>query len=500
MAYDFVFLQPNLFEMIRWFIVVVLLLINSHAQSQETPGKTFGGWDNDVGLTICQASDGGFLIAGTTRSFGAGSNDIYLVRIDKNGTVIWTRTIGWKHQDAIRSVIAVDDGFILAGDVWDYGFYRLDIYMMKVDNYGYVVWDQFYGTNSSDLGFKVIPSDDNGYLILGHSTGIEPRGDLLLIKTDHDGNQEWSQNYGSEYDDYGFDLVQQDNGSILMIGSKGGFFETVHANFKNHDADIYVIKSDKNGNEQWQKTFGGNEHDFGQAISISGDGGFFLFGSSQSYGAGSFDMTLIKTNPEFDEVWRKTYGGLEYEYGMSMDKNAHDDLFLFGTTKSFGLNESADFYLIKTDNTGEEIWNLIIGGNETELGHQVIATADSGCIVIGQTNSFGEGGFDFLLTKIDKNGLIEYFINGIDTTFEGELLVYPNPVRGYGKVKFKSTSQPKNYRMELILLNGSVRSLFTIYPPDYDFNTINLSQGFYIYRIISEETSEIIFAGKLVVH
>ncbi len=132
MAYDFVFLPPNLFEMIRWFIVVVLVLINLHTQSQETPGKTFGGWENDVGLTICQASDGGFLIAGTTRSFGAGSNDIYLVRIDKNGTVIWTRTIGWKHQDAIRSVIAVDDGFILAGDVWDYGFYRLDIYMMKI--------------------------------------------------------------------------------------------------------------------------------------------------------------------------------------------------------------------------------------------------------------------------------------------------------------------------------------------------------------------------------
>jgi len=165
-----------------------------------------------------------------------------------------------------------------------------------------------------------------------------------------------------------------------------------------------------------------------------------------------------------------------------------------------GINESADFYLIKTDNTGEEIWNLIIGGNETELGHQVLATADSGCIVIGQTNSFGEGGFDFLLTKIDKDGLIEYFINGIDTTFEGELLVYPNPVRGYGRVKFKSTLQSKSYWMELISLKGSVRSLFTIYPPDYDFNTINLSQGFYIYRIISEETSEVIFTGKLVVH
>ena len=486
--------------MIRWLSIIIILLFLFPAYSQDVPGKTFGGAENDVGFTFCEVENNGYLLAGTTRSFGAGSNDIYLVRITNDGTILWTRTFGWKHQDAVRSVIAVDDGFILAGDVWDYGFLRLDIYLMKIDNYGYLVWNQFYGTNARDLGFKVIQSDDNGYFILGYSRGIETRGDLFLIKTDNDGNQVWSKNYGSEYDDYGFDLFQDDYGDILMIGSRGGFFDDVHANFQNYDADIYLIKADKNGNEKWQKTFGGNEHDFGQAISTTDNKGLFLFGSSQSDGAGSFDMILIKTNSTYDEVWRKTYGGSEYEYGMSMDKNAQGDLFLFGTTRSFGINESADFYLIKTNSDSEEIWNLTIGGDNTEFGHQLIATADSGCIVIGQTNSFGEGGFDFLLTKIDKNGLIEYFINGIDTTFEGELLVYPNPVRGFGKVKFKSTSQPKSYRMELISLNGSVRSLFTIYPPDYDFNTINLSQGFYIYRIISEETSEVIFTGKLVVH
>ena len=483
-----------------WLTVVFILIILIRLHAQDVPGKTFGGAENDVGYTLCKTDVGGFLLAGTTRSFGAESEDMYFVRIDKNGTVLWTKTYGWKHRDNIRSVIAVEDGFILAGDVWDYGFARLDLYLMKIDNYGDMVWDQFYGTNYRESGFKVIPTDDNGYYLLGYSRGFEPRGDLFLIKTDHNGNQVWSNTYGSEYDDYGFDLFQEDNGDVLMIGSRGGFYDDVHANFKNHDADIYLIKINKNGTEQWQRTYGGNSHDFGQAIHPADDGGFFLFGSSQSNGAGSFDMMLIRTNEQFENIWQRTYGGSEYEYGMSMDKSDAGNLFLFGTTKSYGLGESEDFYLIKTNDAGEKLWDLVIGGTGVEYGHQVIATADSGCIMIGQSNSFGAGGFDFLLTKIDKNGLIEYFINGVDTTADKELLVYPNPLRGNGKIKMKPGIPVVNYRMELISLNGSFTRSIIIYPPDYNFNTFNFTSGFYIYRIISEATSEVLYTGKLIVY
>lgn len=486
--------------MIRWAAIVVLIFVSGSIHSQDIPGKSFGGHGNDFGLTFCQTDDGGYLLAGITRSFGAEGNDMYLVRINKDGMLLWSRTIGWKHQDAIRSAIAVDGGFILAGDVWDHGFWRQDIYMMKIDDQGNDVWGRYYGTNAHDIGFKVIPSDDEGYFILGYSRGMETTGDLFLIKTDSIGYQEWSHNYGSEYDDYGFDLLQEKNGDILMIGSKGGFFEDVHNNFLNTDADIYLIKTDDNGNELWQKTFGGNEHDFGQAMSATDDDGFYLFGSSQSNSAGSFDMILIKTDNEYNESWRKTFGGAGYEYGMSIDKNEQGELFLFGTSKSFGLNGSADFYLVKTDAAGEEIWNLGIGGDDVEFGQQVIATADSGCMVLGQTKSFGEGGFDFLLTKIDKNGLVEYFINDIDTAFEGDFVVYPNPVRGNGKIKFKSGPQHETYRMEILSLNGIVNNSTVVQSPDYNFPTHDLAPGLYVYRLISEKTSGTVFTGKLVVH
>lgn len=481
-------------------LIVLTFLIYASSFAQNTPGKTFGGFENDIGLAVCQVSDGGFLLAGTTRSYGAGSSDIYLIRLDKEGSTLWTKTYGWPHKDVIRSVISVSDGFVITGDVWDYGYARLDIYLMKIDTYGNLLWDQIFGTNSRELGFKVIPSNDGGYLILGYTRGIDPVGDLWLIKTDVNGVQIWSKNYGSQFDDYGFDLIQNNTGEIYMIGSKGGFFDDIHANFRNNDSDIYLIKADNNGNEIWQKTFGGDQHDFGQSITISEESGFYLFGSSQSNGVGSFDMTLIKTDVDLNEVWSKSYGGLEYDYGISMDKNGQDDLFLFGSTKSFGINESSDFYLVKTDKHGEEIWSLTIGGKYAEFGQQVISTSDNGCAVIGQSNSFGEGEFDFLFTKVNKDGLIEYFINGVDTTFEGEALVYPNPLRGSGRVKFDINYQHENYRMEIVSLTGIVNRTVTIYAPDYNFYTSQLEPGLYIYRIISEESSNIVFKGKLVVH
>ncbi len=129
-----------------------------------------------------------------------------------------------------------------------------------------------------------------------------------------------------------------------------------------------------------------------------------------------------------------------------------------------------------------------------------MATPDSGCVVIGQTNSYGEGGFDFLFTKVSKNGFVEYFINGIDTLLEGEALVYPNPMRNGGRLKMDSNYSNNKYVMQIISLNGIVTQSFLISPPDYNFSTFNLPSGMYFYRIISEQNSNVIFKGKLIIH
>ena len=483
----------------RIVFLSLIILIPILGFTQNEPTKTVGGPLNDIGYTLCLTNDGGFLLVGTTRADSSRSEDIYMIMFNNQGDELWKKTYGWKHHDLIRSVLPLDNGYLMVGEVWEYGMARLDIYLLKTDLFGNQVWDQQYGTNYRDIGFEVVPSIDNGFLILGHSRGNKNAGDIFLLKTNDAGEEIWRKTYGSIYDDYGHGLFQLENGTIYIFGSKGAFYNDVHANFKNHDADMYLIKADENGNEIWEKTYGKSEHDLGYSMTKASDGGLYLFGSSQSYGNGSFDMLLIRINDQGEVVWQKTYGGTNYEQGLSMVKNEQDELFLFGTTKSFGENNSPDLFLIKTDDEGNEIWNLTIGGDNIEIGYKVVATPDSGCAVIGQTNSSGNGKYDMAFVKVDNNGLIEYFTNSEDTALKGEFVVYPVPLRNLGRIKFKNDHTVNVYHMEIISMSGVHARSFTIYPPDYSFNNISLPAGLYVYRIISEDNSTVLYKGKLVI-
>ena len=175
-----------------------------------------------------------------------------------------------------------------------------------------------------------------------------------------------------------------------------------------------------------------------------------------------------------------------------------NELFLFGTTNSFGTNDSPVMYLIKTDDHGNEIWTLTIGGDKAEYGYQVVATPDSGCLLIGESASFGNGMADFFITKIDKNGLIEYFLDSIDVFMEEEMVIYPNPARKQGRIKFKNNIISE-YTMTLVSVSGSIIRTLNIYPPDYNFNVSTFPNGIYFYLISSPSNSSILFKGKLLI-
>lgn len=483
------------------FLTVILTFQIGFLFPQDTsPGLTFGGKNNDIGYSLSHTGDGGYLLAGSTRSFGEGSSDIYIVRLNKYGYFLWDKVYGGEHFDAVRSVIRVNDGFVLAGDMWGSGHGRLDTYLMKIDNTGSKLWDRHFGTKDRDNGFKVKTCHDGGFLIIGYSRGFQSwgAGDFFVIRTDDEGNEKWQNHYGENYDDYGMDILEDQDGSILMIGTSAGFYNDVQANYMVHDADILLIKTDKNGTEIWRKTFGGTGHDFGYAITKANDG-YFLLGSTQSYGNGSFDMLLIKTDSEGNEQWHKTFGGTDYEYGISMVKNNDGDLYLFGTTKSFGQNGSADYYLVKTDDEGNELWTLTIGGDDVDLGNSLIADEDNGCTVIGQSKSYGEGKFDMFIVKVDKNGKIEDLINGTDSLSDDNFMVFPNPVSVQGRIKINSSVHQPRLIMEMFTSSGQAVKSYTLKQPGYDFNVETIPSGTYIYRIHSPGSSGILFSGKLIV-
>jgi len=468
------------------------------AFSQAVPGITIGGEKNEVGLSICASHDGGYVIAGSTRSYGNGSNNFLFVSVDESGEVKIERNYGWDKQDFFRKVIPVEGGYVFVGDSYNLGFSGLDIYMLKTDRFGYSEQGFAYGTNKRDNAFDIIKTEDNGFLILGHSRLENPKGDILLFKVNQEGEKLWQKSYWDDGNDYAFKIIKssQDDGYVF-VGSKNGFFDDVHADFHTHDADIMLIKIDPDGNELWRKTYGKSEHDFGYSVCNASDGGYYLLGSSQSYGNGSFDMLLIKTDEEGTRQWIKSFGGANYEYGKSIVMNNEGNLYLVGSTKSFGTEDTPDVYIVKTDPQGNEIWSETFGGTAPDYGEDVIALPNGGCAIAGSTKSFGEGGSDVYLLRLKANGDVDMFA-GIQNRPYSKAVVFPNPWLGSCIIYVPDTSVT-NYTIQLFDSSGRTVSKENFNGNEFIQKRGNLTSGVYFYKITSNKNPLIFYKGKLVV-
>ncbi len=479
--------------------ITILLLFTGHIFSQSIPGLTFGGDKNDYGLTICKAHGGGYVLAGSTRSYGSGSNDFYLLILDTGGSVLHEKVYGWEHHDIFRKVIPVDNGYMLVGDAWDWGPGGLDIYTLNVDYSGNSLKGNLYGTSTRENGFDILPADDNGYLILGHSRLKNPKGDVYLIKTDHDGTQLWEQSYWDEGNDYGFQIIKSNqNDGYLIVGSKNGFFDDVHADFQTHDADILLIKIDKDGNQIWKKTFGSDEHDFGYSLSSAPGGGYYLLGSSQSGGNGSFDMALIHTDDDGNELWTKYFGGASYEYGKSLAVTDSGYIYLLGSTKSFGTEGSVDIYLVKTDSEGNEIWSTSAGTENDDFGEQIIALSNGGCAVAGTTGNRFQNGNDLYFLRFTASGVIDIFENISPPENKEKALIYPNPMSYTGNVVLPGDENQINI-FRLTNTAGAIVLEQKLQGNKAVITKGTLSSGIYFYQIIQDSTGKVLFSGKLII-
>ena len=200
---------------IKLIPILILSFLLSKGVAQTNPGLSFGGSTDDKGLAICSAGDGGYLLSGSTRSFGSGSEDYFLIKLNENFQQVWSKTYGGVHQDHSRSIIPTDEGFVIFGDVWDYGDPRLGMYLSMFDPDGDKLWGHHYGTNMDDWGFKVIEASNGDFMLLGYSRGFEVSGDIYLLRTDHQGNLLWENTYGYNRDDYAMDIIENDDNTFF---------------------------------------------------------------------------------------------------------------------------------------------------------------------------------------------------------------------------------------------------------------------------------------------
>ena len=320
-----------------------IYLLKTDNNGNELWFQTFGNknnYDGEHGSSVQQTIDGGYIITGSVPS------DLVLIKTDENGNEQWSKTFGGESGDVGYSVQqTTDGGYIITGSTfsWDNEI-GVQIYLIKTDENGTEQWSKTFGGVSDDVGFSVQQTSDGGFIITGRTSSFgNGLDDVWLIKTDENGNEQWSKTFGGNSSDVGHSVQQTTDGGYIITG------ETF--SFGNGGSDVYLIKTDGNGNEQWSQTFGDESLDHGYSVQQTIDGGFITTGFTLSYENGLPDIYLIKTDGSGNEQWSKTFGGNSSDVGRSVQQTTDGGYIITGETFSFG-NGTSDVYLIKTDDQG----------------------------------------------------------------------------------------------------------------------------------------------------
>jgi uncharacterized delta-60 repeat protein len=383
--------------MLALLSVSLVALSTQYAHAQVRFARTYGGTSGEYAFSVQQTSDGGYIVAAYTNSFGAGGYDIFLIKTDANGNISWAKTYGGTDWDEASSVQQTSDGgYIVAGLTRSFGAGNADFFLIKTDANGNIIWAKTYGGTSYDWASSVQQTSDGGYILAGF-TGSFGAGnaDFFLIKTDANGNIIWAKTYGGTNDDRARSVQQTSDGGYIVAGYTQSFGAGL---------DIFLIKTDASGNVSWAKTYGGIGNDYASSVQQTSDGGYILAGFTGSFGAGG-DIFLIKTDANGNVQWAKTYGGTDFDWAYSVQQTSDGGYILAGYTQSFGAG-TWDAFLVKTDANGNIIWAKTYGGTNWEYAYSVQQTSDGGYILAGYTQSFGAGNFDVFLIKTDANGNI----------------------------------------------------------------------------------------------
>jgi len=440
--------------------------------------KTFGGSNTDGAFSVQQTADGGYIIVGYTESIGAGGSDIWLIKTDASGNTLWTKTFGGSDYDVGYSVNQTsDEGYIIVGNTNSFGASWSDVWLIKTDASGDTLWTKTYGGSGNDEPQSVQQTSDGGYIITGYTDSFGVGGDVWLIKTNASGDTLWTKTFGGEYGEYGNSVQQTTDGGYIITGYTNSFGAGAE--------DFWLIKTNASGDTLWTNTFGGSEVEMGYSVQQTTDGGYILVGFTNSFGADDWDAWLVKTDSSGDTLWTRKIGGTNYDESRSVQQTIDGGYIITGFTESFGNN--GDVWLIKISEFGELIWTKTFGGEYGDAGHSVQQTSDGGYIVAGGTYSFGAGLQDVWLIKTTPQLSTSEKDNDQVTSHFSLKQNYPNPFNPTTQITY---TLPYSDNVSLIiydLLGKKVQTLVNDYQTvgnySLNFNASHLSSGIYFYQL-----------------
>ncbi len=408
----------------RFSLLVVMAAVLISTTAAAGWMRTYGGEERDKGVCVRQTSDGGYIITGSTSSFGAGKDDLWLLKVDSLGDVLWTRTYGGKEDDDGEVVHQTpDDGYIVIGTTYSFGLEYFTPWVLKTDSLGDTIWTRTYDGDGS-MGIWIEPTKEGAYIITGRKDH-----DLWLLKINSLGEIIWERTYDCEDCHWSSCVKQTSDGGYIIIGEGG-------------EGDLGLVKTDSLGDILWTSSYGGEGADRGIYVEELDNGDYLVAGATEIEG---FDFCLWL-------VWAYATGYIYWDYpwegicpadGKPLHLTEDGGYILFG-------NSEGGIGLIKTDNGMDAAWTRTYTVGDFDYTRWVRQTSDGGYIMAGSTYYPDTEDYDLWLIKTDSLGYVEGVV-------EDRVVEAPDwgVVTSIGpEIVLRYTDQPQGFHAQVFDVTG----------------------------------------------
>ncbi len=404
-------------------VLMLIILLSAQAALADLTTEWsyfYGAEDNEEVFSIVLKDNGNFLTAGLTESYGFGEfgkPDIYLVELDEYGTVVWEETYGVadSFETAYHMLKTEDSGYLMAGyKCTQWGFGGGDGILLKVDSLGNEEWFKQYDESDNDSFRFVSPSPAGGYILCGATRIGAGFVDAWVMKVDSLGNTEWDFPYGGTEYDVAKTVYPLDDGGYLVTGytnSQGA-----------GDRDAWVFKIDASGVMEWEKVYGGVGYDVVYHSAPTTDGNFVITGMVED--GSDACLWVFKIDPSGNLIWEKAYDKASGDDEGHYIEETSDNGFVIAAWAGYQGSPWTEMWIVRLDDMGEMLWDSAYGGAASDCANVVRQLNSTDYLLGGSTLSFGGGRVDMWLMKLHDNQ------TGIESDpFAGNSLFrcYPNP-------------------------------------------------------------------------
>lgn len=514
------------------FTLIVLLIGIFTVYSQDPAiqwQNTIGGSDTDFMTAMEPTSDGGYILGGYSTSNISGDKtensngaiDMWIVKIDATGTIMWQNTIGGSGDDFLISLKQTSDGGYIVGSGSDSNISGdknensrggLDYWILKLNSNGDILWQKTYGGNMPEFDTYVVETADGGYFAGGYSDSdvsgdkTDPTNgqrDYWALKLDSNGAIVWQNGIGGSLVDRPQATFQTADGGYMIGGFSFSGISGDKTEINQGSSDNWVVKLDNSGNVQWNKTFGGNDSDVLRDMIQTTDGGYLIGGYSKSNisgdktenSQGDYDYWILKLDDGGNLMWQNTIGGSGIDYPRDVKQLADGTYLIAGWSnsnvsgdKTEVSNGGYDYWLVKLNASGEIISQNSIGGAGDESGTYIVPTGDGGFLmgcasdsnISGDKSENNEGLDDYWIFKVTSA------ILGVSqNNFGPALSAYPNPTSGRFSINLGERFSETTVTITDIL--GKVVSINTYKNSQILNMELNAASGIYLVTLKTAE-------------